>query len=297
MTTDEIILYSLFVVMTLIAMAFVVPTLMRVSEKHQPREEALEHREALSAALREEKQRLDEDRRRGLVSEADHALMMEDLERRALEESAQIESAETSRTFSPAIVIGAVAALFAVVTIMGYGLKGSPELMRLADDQRVLEGTANVEQLQIYLKDNRRDGRAWVLLARKLAEKDDFAGAVNAYRTAREVMTKVRNDPSVTLEMAAALLTTHNRKDTAEALPLLEEVHNMRPEDVRITQLLVMAATDLEEWKRAADAMESLLMTMSPSSPDYMEAREMLDRLRRVEKATAEKEAGAAPAK
>ncbi len=297
MTTDEIILYSLFVVMTLIAMAFVVPTLMRVSEKHQPREEALEHREALSAALREEKQRLDEDRRRGLVREADHALMMEDLERRALEESAQIESAETSRTFSPAIVIGAVAALFAVVTIMGYGLKGSPELMRLADDQRVLEGTANVEQLQIYLKDNRRDGRAWVLLARKLAEKDDFAGAVNAYRTAREVMTKVRNDPSVTLEMAAALLTTHNRKDTAEALPLLEEVHNMRPEDVRITQLLVMAATDLEEWKRAADAMESLLMTMSPSSPDYMEAREMLDRLRRVEKATAEKEAGAAPAK
>lgn len=297
MTTDEIILYSLFVVMTLIAMAFVVPTLMRVSEKHQPREEALEHREALSAALREEKQRLDEDRRRGLVSEADHALMMEDLERRALEENAQIESAETSRTFSPAIVIGAVAALFAVVTIMGYGLKGSPELMRLADDQRVLEGTANVEQLQIYLKDNRRDGRAWVLLARKLAEKDDFAGAVNAYRTAREVMTKVRNDPSVTLEMAAALLTTHNRRDTAEALPLLEEVHNMRPEDVRITQLLVMAATDLEEWKRAADAMESLLMTMSPSSPDYMEAREMLDRLRRVEKATAEKEAGAAPAK
>lgn len=287
MTTDEILLYALFIVMTLVAIAFVVPTLAKVGERHQPENEAKEHLAALSDALRQEFLRLEEDKRRGTIAAADYAVMVEDIERRALEERRQVsESTTQSRAFSPAIVIASVTALFAIVTIMGYGLKGSPELMRLAGDQKVLEGKANVEELQIYLKDNRKDGRAWVLLARQLAEKGDFEGAVNAYRTAREVMTKVRSDPTVALEMAAALLTARTPAHEREALPLLQDLHLLNPSDQRVTQLLVMAATDLQEWKIAGDAVESLLMTMSPDNPNYMEARDMLDRLRDVEKRT-----------
>ena len=143
-----------------------------------------------------------------------------------------------------------------------------------------------MEELQLYLKDNRKDGRAWILLAHQLAEKDDFEGAINAYRTGREVMTKVRSDPTVALEMAAALLTTRQTDHVKEALPILNDLHTLNPEDLRVTQLLVMAATQLEEWKVAADAVESLLMTMSPDNPEYMEAREMLDRLRSLERKT-----------
>mgnify|MGYP000566480164 CR=1 FL=1 len=288
MTIDEITLYALFVVMTLLAMAFVIPTLTRVGQTHSAEAETLEHRRALSSALRDEMARLKEDRDRGLLAEGDYSAALEDIERRVLEETRELNGNHEARTYRPAPVIAAVAALFAVVTIMGYGLKGSPELMRLADDQKVLEGKANIEQLETYLKDNHKDGRAWVLLARQRAAKDDFAGAVEAYRTAREVMTKVRNDPSVSLEMAAALLTTRNERNTREALPLLEAVHNLNPADERVTQLLVMAATDLEEWQMAANAVETLLGSMNPESPSYMEAREMLDRLRSIEQRAAQ---------
>ena len=287
MTTEEILLYTLLVVMTIVAIAFLVPTLIRVGDRHTSQDEAEEHLKALSDALRQEYERLKEDYRRGVIAEKDYAQMVEEIERRALEEHRQVDESRTStKAYSPAVVIAGITALVVIVAVMGYGLKGSPEMMRLAGSQHVLEGKANVEELQLYLKDNRKDGRAWILLAHQLAEKDDFEGAINAYRTGREVMTKVRSDPTVALEMAAALLTTRQTDHVKEALPILNDLHTLNPEDLRVTQLLVMAATQLEEWKVAADAVESLLMTMSPDNPEYMEAREMLDRLRSLERKT-----------
>lgn len=282
-TADELTLYAIFLVMVVVAFLFVVPTLSKVSKNAHVDRESETHKRALREALKGEYERLQEEKRLGSLTEAEYRRMEEDIERRALEEASQIEANTERKAYSPAVVIASAAALIAVVTIMGYGLKGSPELMRLADSQKVLEGKADIPQLELYLKDNHKDGRAWVLLARKRAEKDDFEGAIVAYRTAREVMTKVRQDPDVALEMAAALVTTRDKAHLKEALPLLENLHTLTPSDLRVTQLLVMTATEIEEWKVAADTVESLLTNMSPDNPQYMEAREMLDRLRQMQ--------------
>lgn len=54
MTTEEILLYTLLVVMTIVAIAFLVPTLIRVGDRHTSQDEAEEHLKALSDALRQE---------------------------------------------------------------------------------------------------------------------------------------------------------------------------------------------------------------------------------------------------
>ena len=86
MTTEEILLYTLLVVMTIVAIAFLVPTLIRVGDRHTSQDEAEEHLKALSDALRQEYERLKEDYRRGVIAEKDYAQMVEEIERRALEE-------------------------------------------------------------------------------------------------------------------------------------------------------------------------------------------------------------------
>lgn len=294
MSTDEMILYALFAVMVVVAILFIVPTLTKVGDAQRANQEGEEHKAQLGEALREAMTLLKDEKARGTLSDEEYARMADDIERRAVEEVKQVTVKESGRSFSPAVVISGVVATIVFIAAAGYLYAGSPELMRLHDSQLVLEGKATVEQLELYLKNNHRDGRAWVLLARQRAEKGDIPGAIEAYRTGREVMDKVRADPTVALELSAALLANKTQANLREALPLLQDIHGVQPGDVQVTQMLVVAAMELEEWKIGADALEELLGTMSPDQRDYLEVRELLSRLRRLEQEKASTKAAPA---
>lgn len=274
--TSYAMLYGLMGLMLLIAIAMIVPTLLKTDDLKDHEAETI-YRGLLKEALREEKSRLDEELSRGSLSTALHAELMDDLARRAVEENRRASAGgdplatekKPMRTPMAAITAGVVALLVGL-SVGIYSLNGAPELMRLSQDQKVLEGTASTEAIETYLGDNPKDGRAWVLLARRKAEGADFVAASDAYRRARQVNAKVAGDPSVSLEFGAALLSTESPAHFREAKDVLSAALAQDPENLQLVELTAIAAMQTSDWDLALANLRVILRHMSPDRPEYV---------------------------
>lgn len=295
--TSYAMLYGLMGLMLLIAIAMIVPTLLKTDDLKDHEAETI-YRGLLKEALREEKLRLDEELSRGSLSTALHAELMDDLARRAVEENRRASAGgdplatekKPMRTPMAAITAGVVALLVGL-SVGIYSLNGAPELMRLSQDQKVLEGTASTEAIETYLGDNPKDGRAWVLLARRKAEGGDFLAASDAYRRARQVNAKVAGDPSVSLEFGAALLSTESPAHFREAKDVLSAALAQDPENLQLVELTAIAAMQTSDWDLALTNLRVILRHMSPDRPEYVRYEATVRELER--RAAAD---GAAPA-
>jgi cytochrome c-type biogenesis protein CcmH len=280
--TDEIVLFCILGAMLAAALAFVLPPLLREPRGSASRQD--EYGRGLGEALSEQAAALREGLSAGTIGKAEYARMMDDLRRRAIEESSAAPdggSAGRGKSVSHRAMAVLTAALMTAVSFGFYALNGAPEMMKLLSEQTVIEGTAGIEALKLYLKDNARDGRAWVLLARRYAEQNDFVSAADAYRRGRSAYAKVREDPGVMTELAAALVTIGTPEACREAVPLLKAAGVKRPDDIRITELLAMAGAGAADWATAADAVELLLKGMSPDTAEYVNYEATLRELRR----------------
>ena len=274
--TSYAMLYGLMGLMLLIAIAMIVPTLLKTDDLKDHEAETI-YRGLLKEALREEKLRLDEELGRGSLSTALHAELMDDLARRAVEENRRASAGgdplatekKPMRTPMAAITAGVVALLVGL-SVGIYSLNGAPELMRLSQDQKVLEGTASTEAIETYLGDNPKDGRAWVLWARRKAEGGDFVAASDAYRRARQVNAKVAGDPSVSLEFGAALLSTESPAHFREAKDVLSAALAQDPENLQLVELTAIAAMQTSDWDLALTNLRVILRHMSPDRPEYV---------------------------
>ena len=301
--SDRLILFALMGLMLVVAALFLVPTTSKSFDKEKTGSDEADHRRELLEALREQKHRLDEDGASGRITEALYEELLTDLERRMLEEhegrpSETAEEAAETGTAKPLRMTPATLTVIVVAILVGiptglYTIMGAPEMMRLAEDQKVLEGTATPEAIETYLRDNSRDGRAWVLLARKRVEAGDYAGAATAYREARKAQTKVRNDPEVMLEFGAALLTAGEPRLLPEAKSVLQEALSTQPDNMKAVELLAIAAFQTQDWKLAAEQVRTVLGTLEPDSPRYVQYAETLRLLERREAEA--REAGITP--
>ncbi len=295
--TSYAMLYGLMGLMLLIAIAMIVPTLLKTDDLKDHEAETI-YRGLLKEALREEKLRLDEELSRGSLSTALHAELMDDLARRAVEENRRASAGgdplatenKPMRTPMAAITAGVVALLVGL-SVGIYSLNGAPEPMRLSQDQKVLEGTASTEAIETYLGDNPKDGRAGVLLARRKAEGGDFVAASDAYRRARQVNAKVAGDPSVSLEFGAALLSTESPAHFREAKDVLSAALAQDPENLQLVELTAIAAMQTSDWDLALTNLRVILRHMSPDRPEYVRYEATVRELER--RAAAD---GAAPA-
>lgn len=300
--TSYAMLYGLMGLMLLIAIAMIVPTLLKTDDLKDSEGEEI-YQGLLREALREEKSRLDEELNRGSLSKALHTELMQDLSRRAVEENRfataggdLLDSGAKPIKTPMAVITAGVIALVVGLTVGIYSLNGAPELMRLAQDQKVLEGTASMEAIETYLGDNPKDGRAWVLLARRKAEAGDFIAATDAYRRARQVNRKVAADPSVALEMGAALLSTESPAHFREAKDILVGALNADPENLQLVELTAIAAMQTSDWNLAVTHLRTILRNMSPDRPEYLRYESTLRELERraaAESGESEKNAGA----
>lgn len=301
--SDRLILFALMGLMLVVAALFLVPTTSKSFDEAKTKSDEDDHRRELLEALRDQKRRLDEDRASGRITEALYKELLTDLERRMLEEhegrpSETAEEAPETGTAKPLRMSPATLTVIVVAILVGiptglYTIMGAPEMMRLAEDQKVLEGTATPEAIETYLRDNSRDGRAWVLLARKRVEAGDYAGAATAYREARKAQTKVRNDPEVMLEFGAALLTAGEPRLLPEAKSVLQEALSTQPDNMKAVELLAIAAFQTQDWKLAAEQVRTVLGTLEPDSPRYVQYAETLRLLERREAEA--REAGITP--
>ena len=170
------ILYAVCAVMLIIALAALLPTIFRAKEAETEDVRNARAESFVSEALRAEKAQLDSDYADGRLDQEHYDAMLADLRRRILEEQKPaLNDEEKNLSRAPlkatrgelaAIVI----ALVTFVSVGSYWFLGSPEMLELAQAQKVLQGTASAESIETYLEKAPKDGRAWVLLAhRKIA--------------------------------------------------------------------------------------------------------------------------------
>lgn len=273
--TDTVLLYVVFGVMLVAAIAAILPTFLRArpNDAHED-----EHAAFLQKSLREEAERLEAEFAQGLHTEEAYRSLREDLERRAVEEMRETETTK-SRVAPVSLrnaVIGVVA-LMVCVPVMCYQLLGAPEVMLLVKDQQVFQGEArDVEQIREYLKVNEKDARAWVLLARRSVEQEDYRTALDAYRKGRSLNEKVAADPEVMLELTATILTLNERSAFPEAKELVRKALGVDPESPRTLEMAAIVMLTAEDWKGAVPYLESMLAKSSPDTPQYLRLAELL---------------------
>ena len=267
--TDTVLLYVVFGVMLAAAIAAILPTFLR--GVHSGDEQEDEHAAFLQKSLREEAERLEAEYAQGLHTEETYRSLREDLERRAVEEMRETETTK-SRVAPVSLrnaVIGVVA-LMVCVPVMCYQLL-------LVKDQQVFQGEArDVEQIREYLKVNEKDARAWVLLARRSVEKEDYRTALDAYRKGRSLNEKVAADPEVMLELTATILTLNERSAFPEAKELVRKALGVDPESPRTLEMAAIVMLTAEDWKGAVPYLESMLAKSSPDTPQYLRLAELL---------------------
>lgn len=291
--SDEILLYLVLFGMLMLAIGMLMPSLLRIGRSIDMRAEEDEaYSEAVIDAFRRQQAALDEERRTGAITEARWEELSDDLRRRMLEEHDAVfhdpnasevlgQPNQTHRVSGP-LVTGLVVTGMVAVSVGLYAAQGAPELIELEKAQHVLSGEASTPDIERYLENSPKDGRAWVLLAHRYVEAEAYPKALDAYRNARQVNTKVAADPSVMLEMAATLVTVGGHDNFKEAQPLVEKALEKLPGDKRALELLALTSSANQDWKTAANTLALLLEGMSPDTPAYMRYEQTLKRLREL---------------
>lgn len=277
------ILYAVCALMLIVAVAALLPTILRAKDA-APEAERDAQAEALAAqALQAEKARLDEDFAAGRVDREHYEALLTDLRRRVLEEQKPALNEEEKSApkadplnLSRRQLAALVTALVCTISIGSYAFLGSPEMLGLAQAQKVLQGTASAQSIEDYLKSAPKDGRAWVLLAHKKIDEGDFRTASRAYKAARDASEKIARDPDVMLEYGAAVLTAKETALYADAYKALREALVLKAGDPRAEQLALMGAVASEDWSGAAALVRSMIQKMPPDSADYMQAEQTL---------------------
>lgn len=274
--SDTVLLYVIFGVMLLAAVLMLIPTFARAVRSTTTVED--DRADFLKAQLREEARRLEAEYRAGEHTEENYRALREDLERRAVSEMKELHATQAvASTVSIRNTMIGVIALMICVPVMCYQLLGAPEVMLLVKDQQVFQGEAqDVDQIRAYLKVNEKDGRAWVLLARRAVEKEDYATALDAYRKGREVNAKVAADPEVMLELVATILTVNDPKDFPEAKSLVKAAVDANPENLRAVEVAAITMLTAEDWKGALPYLETMMAHAAPDTPQYLRLEGLL---------------------
>lgn len=275
--TDRAILYAIEFVMLAVAIAALMPTILRAGKRSGESLGTDDARATLEAALRSEKSRLDDELTRGAISKTLYESLLADLRTRALEETRALDSGEVPSLDQEPVtksmrfkLAAGVTSLMVLLSAACYGFLGAPEIMRLAEDQKVLQGTASAEAIETYLKDNARDGRAWVLLAHRRIDAEDFKGAGAAYREAMRVEKKIASDPDILLEYGAAVLTANDEEFLGDAKAALLKAQSIEPDNPKAIELVGMAAFATQDWVLAKRQLERMLEGMSPDRAEYI---------------------------
>lgn len=257
-------LYAVEAAMAAAAALIVIPPLWR-ARRGARRLERDAAREALLEALRAERREIEEALRSGGIGSAEAQALLADLRRRALEETRAAGpepeggSARAWILVVLAVVLGGSAAVYALV--------GSPELIELSEAQKVLEGRAPAEAVARYLERHPKDARAWVLLAHRRVEADDFSGAVEAYRRAIAASPKVAEDPDVLFEYGAAALTANEEGAFEDAKKRVLRGLALRPESGKGLEISAMLALATRDWKLARRQLAAIVRLTPPDTP------------------------------
>lgn len=224
------------------------------------------------SVLRQQLQELARERERGLITASEFAAQRDELQRRLLAEGQPTGALDASHSSRWPLIASAV--LVPVLAAALYAAVGSPNAIRGADER-------STAQLESYAASSPGDARAWVLLARRRMDADQFELACAAYARALGLSRKVAGDPQVWAEYADALGMAQAGTLAGKPKEAIGRALALDPRHPKALELAGSAAYEARDFRSAQAHWRALLNLLPPDSPQRLPLRAAVQRAER----------------
>ncbi|MFT0546275.1 c-type cytochrome biogenesis protein CcmI [Allopusillimonas ginsengisoli] len=257
----------IFIVLAALLVSAVVLRLGLVLWRRPKTDGHLEHHVVNASVLRDQLAELDRDRRNGTLSKQDHEEVVQDLQRRALEEAEPPTTIVSRRSGSKYAALG-LAIVLPLASTLIYLRLGNPAAISPVPAQSIPNVTqadvqAMVDSLAARLALNPDDPAGWLMLARSYRYFDRYEDAANAFSKAVGV---IRVDPLALTEYAEALARSSPNGFVGEPSALLGRALALNPKEPFALTLAGAAALERRDYDQAIAYWEQLLELLPPDS-------------------------------
>jgi cytochrome c-type biogenesis protein CcmH len=276
------------VVCVLIALAFVLPALLRT----RARTTQAARRDVNIAVYRDQLKEMDADRANGLLSEAQYQATKLELEARLADDALVADdSPEPARVGSRRLGFALGTLLPAAAFGLYFWLGNPASLIANADAQSAAANpdTASaqgehdfmkmIEKVEEKTRANPDDGEAWSMLAKSYSVVERWPEAIQAYEKAIKLLPQ---DASVMSGYAEALAITNNRVLAGKPMELVQKALEINPDDMKGLELSGIYAYQEKNFAQASYFFKKLYKLMPPESPyaqDILAAQKDAERL------------------
>jgi cytochrome c-type biogenesis protein CcmH len=273
-----VVFWLLAVLMTALALAFVLVPLLRGRARTGPG--ALE---ANLAVLRGQRHEIEADVANGVLPESARDEALNELVERARDDLASHESPPAPRTSRPWIAAAAVAVAVPALAFGLYAWLGAPGALAPAvptheagkfNDVQI---EAMVDSLARKVRERPDDVRGWSLLARSMASLGRYEESAQAYEHLSQL---VPDDPSVLADYADVLGMAQGRSLAGKPYELAKKALAIDPGHRKALALAGTAAMDAGDYPGALHYWQALAATTDPGSQDEQDVMALLDELR-----------------
>ena len=249
----------------LIALAWLMPTLLRRSERGKDARPAASN----LAIIRDQLAELERDLANGTLGKPQYQQAREDLERRALEEAREVpppRARPTPSARATALVLSLVIPLGAALL---YYVLGSPQAVSpratLATEHQVTpqEVEAMVARLAERLKTTPDDGKGWALLGRSYGVMQRYQEAARAYARATALIT---DDADLIADYADVLAMSQGQRIEGKPLELVERALTLDPAQWKALAMAGSAAFERKDYEQAIAYWEKIKSRADPDS-------------------------------
>ncbi len=249
--------FSLLVAaMTVVALLFVVPPLLRYKPARK-----LNHDEFNTAVIKQQLAELITDMEAGKLDKTAYTAARHDLERTLLDDTSKPSDSlpdveRSGRWASVLLALLLPAAALLIYDEFGSQNVFSPGKPVVAEDDSGHSLDVMIDRLAKRLQDNPDDIEGWVMLATSYIGTNQFSKAARAYKQA---LQQTGDDPQLLTEYADALAMANGGEFTDEIGKLLQTSLQLQPENVKTLWLLghwhyqrSQYQASLTHWQKAA---------------------------------------------
>lgn len=276
------------VVCIVIALAFVLPALMRTRAGATK----AARRDVNIAVYRDQMKEMEADRANGLLSEAQFETAKLELEARLADDALSLDDTPEPARVSSRRLGYTLGVVLPVAAFGVYFWLGNPaSLIAIADAQPgaahpAMAGAPGehdfmkmIQQVEEKTKANPNDGEAWFMLAKTYAAIERWPEALQAYEKSIKLLPQTA---SVLSGYAEALAITNNRVLMGKPMELVQKALEYDPEDMKGLELAGINAYQEENFAQASAFFKRLHKVLPPELPyaqDILAAQKEAERL------------------
>lgn len=220
----------------------------------------------------DELQALQREFAQGHLSSERYEECLKELEVRILEESSEPGISYREHAWTKPLTFSILLAL-PFLALFLYTQWANPSLINYSGTPQALSRTAsaaNTEQLQLFLKENPKDVRAWLALSDEYAAKRQFKEACAAMDQAMKNSPKgVAVQPDYLLQRAVYRLESGDPVLRSGAMGDIDEALRIEPSHAKALELGGIVAYSAGNYKRAVELWQELLLQLPPDSQSY----------------------------